>query len=205
MLAPLEKRFKTHPYLPEKVEGIIILGGSMRPVLSNYWKQVETNGAIERELTFIRLATQYPEAKLVYTGGSADLVHQEEKEADVAKILFRDLGFDTSRIIFERDARNTYENVEFSLLKVKPEMKLPWILITSAYHMPRAVGVFCKQGWTVLPYPVDHYSRPDNQLDIGFNLLGHLNDLDLAFHEWIGLFIYHITGKTSDLFPGQCE
>jgi uncharacterized SAM-binding protein YcdF (DUF218 family) len=175
----------------------------MNPVLTNTWNQVEIYDSIEREFAFIRLANIYPDAKLVYTGGSANLMHQADKEADVAKIFFHNLYFDTSRIVFEREARNTYENALFSMNKVMPDMKLPWILITSAFHMPRAVGIFCKLGWKVLPYPVDHYTKPNN-LSIEFNLSGHIVDIDLAIHEWLGLFVYYITGKTTALFPGQC-
>jgi len=205
LLRPLERRFETNPVLPGNVEGIIVLGGSMNPILSAFWNQVETGGAIERELTFMNLSRNYPSAKLVYTGGSPNLLNNQYKEADAANKLFRELDFDTSRIVYERNARNTYENVMVSMDKVKPELKYPWILITSAYHIPRAVGTFCKQGWKVIPYPVDHNTLPDDHLRIEFNLAGHIGELDLAIHEWLGLFVYYVTGKTVAFFPGHCE
>ena len=204
LLSPLETRYKTNPELPDSIEGIIVLGGTMKPILSSFWNQIETAESSEREFYFIYLAKKYPNAKLVYSGGSGSLLHQDKKEADVARSFFVKSGVKISRIIFEGNARNTYENVKFSLDKTKPELKKPWILITSAYHMPRAVGTFCEQGWAVFPYPVDHYTRPGKNLKIEFSLDGHIKDIELAIHEWLGLFVYYITGKTSSFFPGKC-
>lgn len=205
LIYPLETRFVTNPDLPETIDGIIVLSGAENASLSSYWNQVELNNAAERNIAFIKLARQYPKAKLVFTGGSSSLLNQEYKSADVAKILFQNLGLDVAKVTFERNARNTYENAVFSLDLVKPVLKEKWLLITTSWHMPRSVGVFCKIGWKVIPYPVDHSTMVNNIFRIEFNLAAHLTDLATAIHEWIGLLIYYITGKTSDLFPGRCE
>ena len=205
LLEPLEDRYTSSPMLPGKIEGIIVLGGSIDPGLSHYWGQVETGGAIERELTFLHLAKKYPEAKLIYTGGSSSLVHHEFKEADEAEKFFEYLDFDTSRIMFDRDARNTYENARLTIDKFNPEMKLPWVLITSAYHMPRSMGTFCALGWKVIPYPVDHRTQNNSLTSVEFNLTGHMLDINLAIHEWLGLYVYYLTGKTTTIFPDKCN
>ena len=142
---------------------------------------------------------------LVYTGGSASLVQQKHKEADAAKSYFHDLGFDDSRIIFERDARNTYENAVLSKNKVKPDTKKQWILITSAYHMPMIQGAFCKLGWNIYPYPVDHITRRSDIFRVSFSILGNLNELELAVYEWLVLFVYYNSRKRSSIFPDRCE
>jgi len=205
MISPLENRFKTNPDLPSSVEGIIILAGSIDPVLSHLWNQTEIHDEIERDLAFLSLAKKYPDALLVYTGGTSSFTHTDIKSADIAKIFFEDLGFNTSHIIFEKNSRNTYENAVNSMNMINPSVNLPWILITSAYHMPRAVGIFCKMRWHIIPYPVDHKTRRGELFRFEVSLLGHLNDLELAIHEWLGLIVYYITGKTSALFPGQCK
>lgn len=204
LLYPLEKRFKTNPELPGSIEGIVVLAGALEPEHSALWGQTEANSAVERELAFMKMAKAYPDAILVYTGGSSNLIRQEFKAADAAKSLFEEHGLDTSRIIFEREARNTHENAILSLERVNPRLDLPWVLITSAYHMPRSVGIFCKAGWPVIPYPVDHQTHPVLQFRIGYSLGGHMNELELAIHEWLGLVAYRLTGKTTSLLPDQC-
>ncbi len=205
LLSPLENRFETNPALPESIEGILVLSGALHPERSALWGQTEVNAAVERELTFMSLARAWPDAILVYTGGSSSLVRQQYKAADVAKKLFEEQGMDTSGILFERQARNTYENATLSLELVKPGLEKPWILITSAFHMPRAIGIFCQAGWPMLPFPVDHRSHPNGDFKIGWNLGGHLSGLDIAIHEWLGLLAYRLSGKISAVLPGPCN
>ena len=205
MLYPLESHFQTNPTLPEKVDGIIVLSGSEDAQLSKAWDQIEIRGAAERDLYFLALARQYVNAKLVFTGGSGSLNYQEYKASDIAKQLFEQQDFDTSKILFERESRNTYENVIFSKKLVNPALNEKWILITTSWHMPRSVGIFCKVGWPVIPYPVDHQTNKDNLFRIDFNLLGNVAVLKTAVKEWLGLFAYYLTGKTIAFLPIQCE
>ncbi len=205
LLYPLENRFRTNPDLPESIEGIIVLAGALNAEKSIQWKQVQVTGSVERELAFIKLSKTYPDATLVYTGGSSSLLYQQYKQADVAKQLFEEQGLDTSRIIFERESRNTIGNASRSLQLVKPKFNNTWILITSAFHMPRSIGVFCSEGWPTLPFPVDHQTYPGRLFRIEFELAEHLNVLSLAIHEWLGLMAYRLTGKTSSILPNHCD
>lgn len=205
LLYPLESRFQTNPTLPKNIEGIIVLSGAEDTVRSSLWNQVELGGAAERDLMFISLARQYPKAKLIFTGGTGSLTQQKYKAADVAKILFQQQGLDVNKIIFERESRNTYENVIFSKKIIKPMQNKNWILITTSWHMPRSVGIFCKAEWPVIPYPVDHSTKKGNLLRIDFNVLGNLNSLKIAIKEWLGLFAYYLSGKSTSLLPTQCK
>ena len=205
LLHPLETRFQTNPPLPENIDGIIVLSGSEDPFLSSLWNQVEVGGAAERNLAFMALARQYPEAKLVFTGGTGSLSKQEYKAADVAKVLFEQQGLDLSRITFERESRNTYENALLTRKLVQPRAGETWLLITTGWHMPRSVGIFCKQQWPVIPYPVDHTTNPDRLFSIHFSLAGNLHSLNIAMREWIGLAAYYFTDKTTKLFPTRCD
>jgi len=200
---PLETRFSTDPPLPESVTGIVVLGGAEDALRSAFWKQVEVNDCAERLLSFLTLAKQYPQAKLVFTGGSGSLLDQEFKGASVAEMLLQEHGMDLSRLILEDQSRNTYENAVCSRALVKPSPAEKWILITTAWHMPRSVGIFRKLGWPVIPYPVDHWTDPDSFLEVGLDLAGHLRELKLATKEWVGLLSYYISGKTSALFPDE--
>jgi uncharacterized SAM-binding protein YcdF (DUF218 family) len=204
LLYPLEMRFPANPKLPEKIDGIIVLSGAENAFLSSLWNQEELGDSAERYMAFLELARQYPNAKLVFTGGSGSMIHQDYKAADVAQRLFDKLGLDLSRVTFERNSRNTFENAVFSKELVRPEPGQKWILITTASHMPRSVGIFCKAGWPVIPYPVDHWSMPGKLLRIDVSLSGHLRSLEIGVKEWVGLIAYYLSGKTTALFPDQC-
>lgn len=204
LLYPLETRFPANPELPSKIDGVIVLAGSENALLSALWRQVELGEAAERYLAFLELARRYPDAKLVFTGGSGNVFAQQYKEADVAKTLFEQQGMNVSRVIFERNSRNTFENAVLSKELVKPRAGEKWLLITSAFHMPRSVGIFCKARWPVIPYPVDHRNSPDNVFRISIGLAGNLNGLIFGMNEWVGLLAYYVTRKTADLLPSGC-
>lgn len=198
LYAPLENRFPPVRVAPPHVDGIIALGGAIDPVLSVRHGMPSLNGDAERMTTFVKLARLYPAAKLVYTSGTASIVGENAREADVAKQLFAELGLDTAKIIFERDSRNTYENAIFSKTLAKPKPGEVWILITSAWHMPRAVGIFRQAGWPVLPWPVSYKTGGSFDTEMVDNIKG----VDRATHEWIGLLAYRLLGRTDALFPG---
>nr|WP_319491227.1 YdcF family protein [uncultured Desulfobacter sp.] len=201
LLVPLEHRFPTNPDLPQKVDGIIMLGGAENNSLAQMWNQPEINDAAERYIEFVRLVKAYPEAVHLFTGGAGSPMHQKWKDANTARQIFMDMGLDTSAIIFEDRSRNTYENGLFSKSLVHPEPGQTWVLVTTAAHIPRAVGVFNRLNWPVIPYPVDHATRPDRKIRLGINFSGHLDRLVTAMTEWTGLAAYYITGKTNALFP----
>ncbi|HCY86488.1 MAG TPA: YdcF family protein [Desulfobacteraceae bacterium] len=205
LLSPLENRFPTNPELPETVDGIIVLAGPENGYKSALWDQAEIGEAAERLFYFLKLMKDYPDARFVFTGGSGSLTGQVYKSADVAKRLFDELGIDTTRITFEPDSRNTYENGFYTRKLVKPEPGENWILITTAWHMARSVGIFENLGWQVIPFPVDHRTKPAESNASGFNLtwdfLDNLDGLQTGIKEWVGLGAYYLTGKTSALFP----
>ncbi|WP_319574638.1 YdcF family protein [uncultured Desulfobacter sp.] len=201
LLAPLEHRFPTNPALPEKVDGIVMLGGAEKNRLTQMWHQPEINSAADRYIGFARLVRAYPDAVHLFTGGSGSPMHQEWKDANTARQVFMDMGLDTSGMLFEDQSRNTYENGLFAKSLVHPEPGQTWVLVTTAAHIPRSVGVFNRLDWPVIPYPVDHVTRPDRKIALGLNFSGNLGRLVMAATEWTGLAAYYITGKTNTLFP----
>ncbi|MDH5749991.1 MAG: YdcF family protein [Rhodospirillales bacterium] len=197
----LEDRFPAIKALPDKVDGIIVLGGVINPRLTQARGQPAVGGAVERLLAFAQLAKRYPEANLVFTAGSGSLLHQNLKEAHLVGPVFEQLGVNPARIIYEDQSRNTFENATYSRRLVNPGAKENWILVTSAFHMPRAVGCFRKIGWNVIPYPVDYSTLGNNDLQLRFNFTYGAGRLGGALHEWLGLFVYWITGKTDAFIP----
>jgi uncharacterized SAM-binding protein YcdF (DUF218 family) len=202
LLYPLEARFPSNPTLPAHVDGIIVLGGSEDPVRSAIWDQTVIGEAAERDLAFLALARRYPEARLVFTGGSGSMARQGYKGADVARRLYEEQGLDLARVTFERESRNTHENATLTKALVRPLPGQTWILITTAWHMPRSYGIFAKAGWPTLPYPVDHWTDPSHLWQVDVDLAGHLRVLTYGVREWIGLTAYFVTGKTAAWLPG---
>ncbi len=204
VLATLENRFP-RPDLPAlgRVDGIIILGGAVDTNRTAAFETLVVSDAAERLLALVDLGRRYPQAKLVMTGGSANLdpAAAVVREADLVRDKFLPMvGFAPDRVIFERDSRNTDENARYSAALVNPQPGEVWLLVTSAYHMPRAVGIFRKQGWPVVPYPVDYGACPDRC--ISFDLLAGMQSFYWASREWLGLAYYRAMGRTDSLFPG---
>jgi len=204
LLHPLEKKFPIHPTLPEQVDGIIVLSGAVGAKPTAMSGQVQVNEQVDRELAFMKLARLYPTAKLLYTGGSSSLVHQEFKGADAGKKLLAEQGIDLDRVIFERDSRNTAESAVLSKKLVQPSEGGNWLLITTAWHMPRSVGVFCQAGWSVIPYPVDYRSSTSGLWSVDFEFASHLVELEVGVKEWLGLLAYWATDRIPSIVPGTC-
>lgn len=198
----LESRFPKPNRLPDHVDGIIVLGGGINPWLSHSHGIPQLNQHGERYTEAIGLTRRYPNARLVFTGGSGNLLDQAQKEAPVVRVFWESLGVDVSRVTFESESRNTWENAVRTKRVVEPKPGEVWILVTSAFHMPRSVGVFHRTGWQVVPYPVDFQVPSNFNLRIGFNLDGGMTQLNLAMKEVIGLVAYHLMGRTEALYPG---
>jgi len=203
IISPLENRFAANTALPQEVHGIVVLSGAIKPYESDHWNQVELDNGAERLTSFVYLANLYPNAQLVFTGGNGELAEQEYKAADFAGYLFDQLGLTQRAIIFERESRNTFENAVNSKELVAPNPDEQWILVTSAYHMPRSVGIFCQQDWNVIPYAVDHYSKRGDLYRVDFSFSNNLGILRIAVREWVGLIAYRITGRTNQFLPSQ--
>jgi uncharacterized SAM-binding protein YcdF (DUF218 family) len=194
-IAPLENRFPV-PTLPSSIDGIVLLTGAVNVKATLARKQPIFYPYAERITTAVSLARRFPSARIVIAGGrdrpgepSAAAVHRE---------LLVALGIDGSRIETENRSRNTCENASFSYRQVRPRKGERWILVTSAFHLPRAVACFRHVGWDVIPYPAG-YKEQDAA---GVGLAGNLHVLRLALHEWVGLVGYYLEGRIDDVFPG---
>jgi uncharacterized SAM-binding protein YcdF (DUF218 family) len=201
LIVILENRFPAVQALPAKVDGIIVLGGVVNEVITKTRGQISIGGAVERLISFAALSKKYPTAKLLFTGGSGKILSKNIKEGDVVGSLLEELGVDVERLIIENNSRNTFENAVLSKQLVQPLPEETWILITSAFHMPRSVGVFRKVGWDIVPFPVDYYLEDNLGIDLSFNLIGGISFLSRAFHEWLGLLVYWLTDRSVAFFP----
>jgi len=200
-LALLENRF-ARPALPDHVAGIVVLGGGISPAISLSRNEPAITQGAPRLLAFAELARRFPGAKLLFTGGSGDIFHPAAKEAPIARQVLGQMGMDVSRVLFEDRARDTYENALFSRALANPGPGETWLLVTSAAHMPRAMGTFRAQGWHVVPWPVGYWTRGEVWSSWGFDFLGGLSALQAGLREWIGLGEYYALGYSNALIPG---
>ena len=206
LLSPLENRFSSEADFPSRVDGVIVLGSGFNSRTAQLPDRVELSDAADRVTTLISLGRRYPEAKLVYSDGIGKLFGDRLPGAEQAKVFYRQQGFDLERIIFEDRSRNTWENALYSSTLVEPSPEETWLLVTSARHVPRAIGVFRQLDWNVIPFPVDYRTvnpRAKTQapkFDLP-NVAARLRELDLAAKEWVGLLAYWLAGRTPALLP----
>lgn len=206
LLYPLESRFPPWDAAKGPPDGIVVLGGPIDADISVAHDTTVVRTAADRIFATAALALRYPNARIVFSGGSGNLISNDAKEADYAATLFESLGIPKSRLIIERRSRNTQENAEFSKELAKPKSGERWLLVTSGFHMPRSVGLFRKAGFPVEPYPVDWRVGGRAELFAFSNLEDDgLGRTDAGFREWMGLVAYWITGKIDDLFPGPAR
>jgi uncharacterized SAM-binding protein YcdF (DUF218 family) len=202
LLLPLEERFP--PWDPSRgaPDGIVVLGGAISPGVSAARGVVALNGSAERLTVAAELARRYPNARIIFTGGTASLDPTEPLEAPLAVKEFEALGVAHDRITAEEQSRNTIENAAFSRLLADPKPGQRWLLVTSASHMPRAIAAFRAAGFPVEAYPVNWRTRGRRDAaELFVSFAEGLAMTDYATHEWVGLAAYRLTGQTSELFP----
>ncbi len=146
---------------------------------------------------------RHPGARILFSGGSGQLFYDGANEAETAARMFASFGIDPGRIELEDRSRNTVENATLSHAVAKPQAGERWLLVTSAYHMPRSVGCFRAAGFPVEAYPVDFRTRGWADATRPFaSVGGGLRRVDIAVREWIGLAAYRVTGRIDALVPG---
>jgi uncharacterized SAM-binding protein YcdF (DUF218 family) len=200
LMRPLEDRFSQPRPMPERVDGIVLLGGAIDLDESADRAMLALNIRAERMTDFVVLARRYPHAQLVFSGGDSHIFPTGLTEADVARQAFSRLGIDPSRIIFEKASRNTHENATLSRSLVHPTPGQHWLLVTSAADMPRAVGCFRAVHWSVIPYPVDYHTKR-HTTGMFPGLVAGFQRVDWATHEWFGLVYYRMRGWIPSLYP----
>lgn len=202
LMMPLEERFPQFHDDGRPVDGIVLLGGAVDASDSLARGRISANEAAERVLDTIELAHRYPGARILISGGGGTVFGDGAGEAPVIADYFRSIGIEPGRILVEDRSRTTSENALYSRELVTPRAGERWLLVTSAWHMPRAVGVFEKAGFAVTAYPVDFRTAggSGNLRPFAFVSDG-LRRLDVVTKEWAGLVGYYLTGRTDVLFP----
>jgi uncharacterized SAM-binding protein YcdF (DUF218 family) len=178
----LENRFPPLDAVPGRVDGIIVLAG-----------------APERTAKAIELARSHPEARLVFSGGVR--TRSGRTEAEDAALIFEEAGIPRERVMLEGRARNTAESAKFTKDLVRPQPEQNWVVVTTALHMPRAVGAFRGAGFPVLAFPVNRRIVPEWLTEGSPGIVQGLRSFDVGMYEWMGLAFYRLSGRSSEFFP----
>jgi uncharacterized SAM-binding protein YcdF (DUF218 family) len=207
LILPLEDRFlRANLDADPAPTGFIVLGGAEDRLVAAARGVPALNEAGERMLETVVLSHRFPDARIAFTGGDAGILYKSDTEAAGAAALLTAMGIPRDRLIVEAKARDTYENAVFLKAELERQGVLGpgkrWLLITSAFHMPRAMGCFRKAGFDVEPWPVDYRTRGAADLTRPFDKVSEgLRRVDIASREWVGLVTYRLTGRTDALFP----
>lgn len=194
LISPLEGKYSQPKVMPQDIDGIILLGGGEDLKRSISWQVAELGLGGDRYIATKKLSDLYPAAKIYFSGGSGSMrLQNTQKESHFAEVLFDDLNIDKDRAVFETNSRNTYEN--FKNLNDVLDKSGKYLLITSAFHMPRSVAIANKFELDVIPYPVDYRSNSADLRYFDIDLFDHLKALEPAVSEWVGLAAYYLTGK----------
>jgi uncharacterized SAM-binding protein YcdF (DUF218 family) len=205
IILPLEERFPrpTLADLGPAIDGIIILGGFEEGRLTVARQALSLNEAAERLTEAVSLARRFPTAKVVFTGGAGTLIGKGDVAAQEVRDFLVDAGVERERIILEDASRNTRENATLTHDLVKPRAGSRWVLVTSAFHMPRSIAVFRRAGFDCIAWPVDYRTAGAGDLVRFFDSIDNgLRRIDVAAKEYVGLIAYRLSGWTDSVWPG---
>jgi uncharacterized SAM-binding protein YcdF (DUF218 family) len=203
LIRPLEQRFpRADLERGAPIAGIIVLGGAEDSRAEGSPQIAALNEAAERYTEAVVLARRLPEARLVFSGGSGALLQTVPPEAEAAGRLFVALGIAKERLVLETQSRDTYQNALLTARLLDPKPGERWLLITSAWHMPRAMGCFRRAGFAVEAWPADYRAPRGLQLTrFHDSIPDGLRRIDFVMREYVGLVAYYLTGRTGAWFP----
>lgn len=198
LLRPLENRYPVPTAeVVQRHAGIIVLAGALeRPESFAAHGQVPLGDAAERMTVPVGLMRQYPRLQLVFSGGEGRLLTTGVPEAELARVFYAQQGLDMGRVTLESGSRTTRENAQQVAQWLRGRCQQPWLLVTSAWHMPRSMAEFvpamARVGCQVTPYPVD-FRTGDRTPLTEYSLAHSLLRWQTALHEWLGMAVYALT------------
>ena len=194
LLRSLESRFNV-PSLTssDQYAGVIVLGGATgNPDIYKAHGQVPLGDAAERMTVPVALLRKFPNFELIFSGGEGRLVPTGTKEAELAKVFYTEQGVDMRRVTLESNARTSRENAKRVAALLGERCKQPWLLVTSAWHMPRSMAEFQAVGCNVTAYPVDFRTGEETSWT-EYSMASSLMAWQTALHEYLGMFVYGVT------------
>jgi uncharacterized SAM-binding protein YcdF (DUF218 family) len=202
LLQTLEARFPRPASDPAQLSCMIVLGGAFETEVTTTRRGMDLNQAADRFVEALRLAIRYPQAKILVSGGDGSLSGAYEGDAAASIRFFEAFGIPRDRLIVETTSRNTDENAQNSRELLASSGLGQCLLITSAFHMPRSVGLFRKAGVDVAPWPVDYRTAGNLSFALDFTQPTlNAQQMSTAVREWVGLAAYRALGRIDEIYP----
>lgn len=202
LLQTLEARFPRPAGDPPELACMIVLGGAFETEVTTARGGMDLNQAGDRFVEALRLAIRYPEARILVSGGDGSLSGIYEGDAAASIRFFEAFGISRDRLIAETTSRNTDENAQNSRELLASNGLGQCLLITSAFHMPRSVGLFRKANVEVTPWPVDYRTAGNISFALDFTQPTlNSQQMSTAVREWVGLVAYRLMGRIDAVFP----
>lgn len=203
LMTYLENRYPQPKKIDKDVKGFIIVGFGIDRRISEARHTPTFNCAAERVTYLVELANQYPDKKIVFTAGNPEN-GSKVTIASVAKDFYKNMtGKEPpSNIIFDDKSETTFQCAENTYNLIHPEPEDKWVLVTSAAHLPRAMGAFQSVGWKkLIPYPIDYRTTGQYNINFGFSIYHGLMTWSIVTYEIIGILYYRLTGLTKKIIP----
>lgn len=174
--------------------GMVVLGGAIDiPYGEQDSRRYILDASAQRMTAPVALLRQYPHLLVLFSGGQSDVIAKATSAADAAREFYTSMGVSPNRLLYERAARNTRENAVLGARVHGVDKTQPWLLVTSAWHMPRSMALFQREGWNVTPYPVDYRTgsyTPWTEYSIAEGALRW----QMLLHEVVGLVVLRLWG-----------
>lgn len=204
LVKSLEWQYLVSPESVQNAQAIVVLGGGIKPLIyPRPMMDLAEQG--DRILYGAKLYKMKKAPLILVSGGRIpwkDSQNEKSEADDMANLLLL-LGIPESAIIKEGNSYNTYDNALYTREILQKKSINQIILVTSAFHMPRSVKIFEKQGFQVIPAPTDFlvterdFESNDTWQNILINLFPdsqYLHNTNLALKEYLGIIIYKLKG-----------
>ncbi|MGI9399744.1 MAG: YdcF family protein [Rhizobiaceae bacterium] len=187
--------------LPEKPEGIIVLGGGLTANAAAREADYAMGEASDRLIKGLELKQLFPDARFIYSGGAASFNPDAEPETTAAAQIISGLYGDGFDFELETKSLNTWQNAAYVAEMIDDTNSGEFLLVTSAFHMPRALGCFRKAGVNVVPIPADY--RADKLVFpyLTGSTAEQFLKMSIVIKELIGLVVYRLTDRIDEFLP----
>ena len=189
LLRHIENQYPIPQGSLQRYVGMVVLGGAIGiPYGEQDVRRYTLDASAQRMTAPLALLREYPHLLMLFSGGQSDVIARETSVADAAREFYASMGVLPDRVLYERAARNTYENAVLSAKVPGVDTAQRWLLVTSAWHMPRSMALFQREGWNVTPYPVDYRTGSYTPWK-NFSIAEGAQRWEMLLHEVVGLVV----------------
>ena len=192
MLYPLENQYKAPEIRTLKESGVnqvVVLTGGGFPVQGELLSSAFPPASLSRFISGLELASRLgSNSEIIFSGTAGRQIPDRITSEEMRRLSL--ILIPTKKALSEIRSSSTAEHPE----ALKPYLQGPFVLVTSAYHMPRTMRTFRKHGLAPIPYPVDFLVAGDYHWGDWIPSFGNFWKLNIGFREYLALALYRLNG-----------